>query len=89
MLSFLLSVANLTLLGVEGGEVNAGRGGCVTLFRVSPNPQSFTFLPIWQAVTVNFPCFVPKACGESLAIFRSLGIMLLVTIVPLMLVRWF
>ena len=57
--------------------------------RVFPKPQNFTFLPIWPTVTVDFPLFVPKGCTESLAIFGSLGIIILVTIVPLMLVRWF
>ena len=75
--------------GLRGPSRTQGLGGWVTPLRVSPRPQSFTFLPICQAVTVNFPCFVSKGCALSLAIFRSLGIMLLVTIVPLMMVRWF
>ena len=63
--------------------------GCLSLIVAFPRPQSFTFLPIWPTVAVNFPWFVSKGAAESLAIFRSLGIIILVTIVPLMLVRWF
>ena len=69
--------------------LRSGLSDRITLRRVSPKPQSFTFLPIWPTVTVNFPWFVPKGCAESLAIFGSLGIIFLVTIVPLMLDRWF
>jgi len=89
MLSSWLLVDHLTLLGVKGARCSQGLGGWLTPLRVSLRPKSFTFLPICQAVTVNFPCFVSKGWGESLAIFRSLGIMIPVTIVPLMLVRWF
>ncbi|MAI31225.1 MAG: hypothetical protein CBE00_02350 [Planctomycetaceae bacterium TMED240] len=78
-----LAVLRVIAIIDGGGVVGLPRSVC------PPRPQSFAFLTIWPTATVNFPWFVSKGGTESLAIFGSLGIMILVTIVPLMMVRWF
>ena len=56
---------------------------------VSEAGQFFSFLPIWRASAGTFRTFVTIPTAQYLDLFETLGIMILVTIVPLMLVRWF
>ena len=56
---------------------------------VSEGGKSFSFLPIWRASAGTFRTFVTIPTAQYLDLFETLGIMIPVTIVPLMLVRWF